>query len=305
MTDKVYDLIIVGGGPGGLTAAIYALRAKLDMLLIEKTGLGGQIALSDVVENYPGVPPMSGVEMMAKFEDQAKSFGLEVDYVEVQSIIDRGEYRELTTSDGELRTKAVIVASGAKPRRLGIPGEKEYTGRGVSYCATCDGFFFRGKEVAVIGGGDTAVKEALFLAKIVDKVHLIHRRDALRAEKLIQEKAFADPKIEFVWNSTAVEIVGDKTVSGVSIRNVETGVIKELAVSGAFVFVGIEPNSDFIDCEKDSGGFIKTDESLQTSIPGVFAIGDVRTTRLRQVATAVGDGAIAATLAAELVESLS
>jgi len=304
MTDKIYDLIIIGGGPGGLTAAIYALRAKLDVLLIEKTGIGGQIALSDVVENYPGTAPMSGVELMAKFEEQAKAFGLEPRYGEVGSVKDNGGYRVVDTADGELRARAVIIASGAKPRRLGVPGETEYTGRGVSYCATCDGFFFRNKDVVVVGGGDTAVKEALFLAKIVNKVSLVHRRDSLRAEKIIQEKALNDPKIDFVWDSVVTGIYGDKTVSGVTVRNVKTDASRELAVAGAFVFVGILPNSDFIDCDKDEAGFIRTDDRLRTSIPGVFAVGDVRTTVLRQVATAVGDGATAAYVAGEFIESL-
>ncbi|MDP1808486.1 MAG: thioredoxin-disulfide reductase [Actinomycetota bacterium] len=304
MADKTYDLIIIGGGPGGLTAAIYALRAKLDLLLIEKTGIGGQIALSDVVENYPGTAPISGVELMAKFEEQAKAFGLEIEYTEVQGVRDGGDHRVVSTTAGELRTKAVIIASGAKPRRLDVPGEVEYTGRGVSYCATCDGFFFRGKDVVVVGGGDTAVKEALFLAKMVNKIELVHRRDALRAEKIIQEKALNDPKIEFHWDSVVTEVTGDKTVSGVTVKNVKTDAVMELAVAGVFVFVGILPNSDFVDCDKDEAGFIKTDEHMRTSIPGVFAAGDVRTTVLRQVATAVGDGAIAAYAAGEFLANL-
>lgn len=302
-TDNIYDLIIIGGGPGGLTAAIYALRAKLNLLLVEKTGIGGQIALSDVVENYPGVPEVSGVELMAKFEEQAKSFGLRTQYAEVQSVTDGGDRRLVATSAGELKAKAVIIASGAKPRRLGVPGEAEYTGRGVSYCATCDGFFFRGKDVAVVGGGDTAVKEALFLTKLVDKVHLIHRRDALRAEKMHQEQALANPKIEFHWDSVVTEITGEKTVNGVALKNVKTGAAGQVAVDGAFVFVGILPNADFIDCAKDEAGFIKTDDHMRTSLPGVFAIGDVRATVLRQVATSVGDGAVAAHVAGEFVES--
>lgn len=304
MIDKTYDLIIIGGGPGGLTAAIYALRAKLDLLLIEKTGIGGQIAMSDVVENYPGVAPMSGMDLMAKFEEQAKSFGLNVEYTEVQAVRDGGAHRIVSTSAGEFRTKAVIIASGAKPRRLNVPGEAEYTGRGVSYCATCDGFFFKGKDVAVVGGGDTAAKEALFLAKMVNQIELVHRRDALRAEKIIQEKTLNDPKIAFRWDSVVTEITGNKTVSGVTIKNVKTDAAEELAVAGVFVFVGILPNSDFVECDKDEAGFIRTDEHMRTSIPGVFAVGDVRTTVLRQVATSVGDGAVAAYAAGEFLASL-
>jgi thioredoxin reductase (NADPH) len=301
--DKILDLVIIGGGPGGLTAAIYALRARLDLLLLEKTGIGGQIAVSDMVENYPGSAPMSGVELMSKFEEQAKRFGLRAEFAEVTSVRDRGDHRSVVTTDGELKARAVIVASGAKWRRLGVRGEAEYNGRGVSYCATCDGFFFRGKEVVVVGGGDTAVKESLFLTKLVDKVHLVHRRDALRAEKINQEKALADPKIEFHWNTVLEEIVGDKTVTGVRVKDVKTNETGEIAAAGVFVFVGVLPNADFIDCDKDQLGFIKTDDQLRTSVNGVYAVGDVRTTRLRQVATAVGDGALAAYTAQEFIDS--
>lgn len=302
--NRVLDLIIIGGGPGGLTAAIYALRAKLDLLLIEKTGVGGQIALSDIVDNYPGLPGISGVELMAKFEDQAKSFGLEIEYTDVEKVTDEGDHRLVKTTSGDFRAKTVIIASGAKPRKLGVPGENEFTGRGVSYCATCDGFFFREKNVAVIGGGDTAVKEALFLTKLVNKVSLVHRRDALRAEKIHQDQALDNPKIEMEWNSVLEEIKGDKKVSAVVVKDVKTGETKDIAVEGVFVFVGILPNSDLVDCDKDSGGFIITDEQMQTSIKGVFAVGDVRVKALRQVATAVGDGATAAFSAQGFVEDL-
>lgn len=299
---ELLDLLIIGGGPGGLTAAIYALRGKLKMLLVEKAGMGGQIALSDIVENYPGVEPLSGAELMAKFEKQARGFGLETETAEVTGIEDAGDYRRVDTTDGEYEAKTVIIASGAKWRKLGIPGETEFTGRGVSYCATCDGFFFRGKEVVVVGGGDTAVKEALFLTKMVDKIHLVHRRDRLRAEKIHQEQALAHPKIEFHWDSVAESINGESTVAGVSIKNVKTGEKKEIPVSGAFIFVGVLPNSKFFSGDTNKQGFIKTDGTMATSMPGVYAIGDVRDTPLRQVATAVGDGAVAAYSALDFIE---
>ncbi|HEB12558.1 MAG TPA: thioredoxin-disulfide reductase [Actinobacteria bacterium] len=301
---KVFDLIIIGGGPGGLTAAIYGLRAKLNLIMLEKTGIGGQIALSDIVENYPGVPSVSGIDLIARFEEQAKSFGLEIKFAEVEEIGSEDNLKLVKTGSGDFLTKSIIIASGAKPRRLDVPGETEFTGRGVSYCATCDGFFFRDKEVIVVGGGDTAVKEALFLTKLVKNVSLVHRRDALRAEKIHQEQALANPKIKFHWNSVLQEVKGEKKVNGAVIKDVNTGELSEIAAEGIFVFVGILPNADFIDCEKDSGGFIKTDKHMKTSLDGVFAVGDVRDTVLRQVATSVGDGAIAAFSAQDYVDSL-
>ncbi len=299
---ELLDLLIIGGGPGGLTAAIYAMRGKLKTILVEKMGIGGQIALSDSIENYPGVDPMSGAELMAKFEEQARGFGLETESAEVTEIEDAGDHRRIITSDGEYHAKTVIIASGAKWRKLGVPGEAEFIGRGVSYCATCDGFFFRGKEVVVVGGGDTAVKESLFLTKMVDKVHLVHRRNQLRAEKIHQEQALSHPKIEFHWDSTAEQIIGEKTVSGVLIKNVKTGETKEIPVSGVFVFIGVLPNSEFFSGDKDGHGFIATDIHMATSMTGVYAVGDVRNTPLRQVATAVGDGAVAAYSAQNFID---
>ena len=301
----MHDLIIIGSGPAGFTAAIYALRAKLDVLMLEKAGPGGQIALSDVVENYPGYQEISGMDLMQKFEEHAKKFGLVSKIAEVISIRDADGYKEIETTSGSYQAKAVLVASGAKPRKLGVPGEKEFTGRGVSYCATCDGFFFRGKDVVVVGGGDTAVKESQFLTKMVNKVYVVHRRDALRAEKIIQEKVLANPKIEVVWNTVAEIIHGEGTVAAVSVKNIETGEIREIAVQGAFIFVGIVPNTEFIDVKKDHGGFIVANERMETSVPGIFVAGDCRVTPLRQVATAVGDAAIAATSAEAYIEALS
>ena len=300
------DLIIIGAGPAGFTAAIYALRAKLDTLMLEKTGPGGQIALSDVVENWPGQPGISGIDLMQKFEDHARMFGLEMESSEVTAIKDHGDYKLIETSDGDYEARAVIVCAGARPRKLGVPGENEFTGRGVSYCATCDGFFFRNKNVVTVGGGDTAVKESIFLTKMVNQVSLVHRRDTLRAEKIIQEKALASPKINFHWDSVVTAIKGDKKVESVSLKNVKTGEESEVAADGVFIFVGINPNTDFINIvAKDAAGFIIANERMETSVPGIFAAGDCRVTPLRQVATAVGDAAIAAYSAEGHIEMLA
>ena len=291
---EIYDVVIVGAGPAGITAGIYAKRARLETVVIEKLGVGGQIVLSDSVENYPGFPEISGYDLMQKFEEQARAFDLEIEDGEVIAIRDEGEYKKVLTDDHDYKTRSVIIASGAKSSRLGVKGEEEFIGRGVSFCATCDGFFFRDKDILVVGGGNSAITEALFLSKIVNKVYVAHRRSELRAAKILQERAFADPKIEFVWNSVVEEITGKDAVEGVVLRDVVTEERSRLAVSGVFMYVGLVPNTEFIDAEKDEAGFILTDERLATSIPGVFAAGDCRATQLRQVATAVGDGAVAA-----------
>ena len=298
----MYDVVIIGGGPGGLAAAIYAQRARLKTLLVEREYLGGQIAVSDVIENYPGFPTISGAELMEKFEEHARGLGLEVKLVEVESIEERGKEKLLKTSEGELVTKTIIVATGAKPRRLGVPGEVELTGKGVSYCATCDGPFFRGQDVVVVGGGDTAIKDAVYLSKIAAKVSVVHRRDKLRAEKILQEKALSTPNIEMYWSHIMVEVKGEKVVEGVVLKNLKDESTKELEVEGAFIFVGTNPSTGFIDVEKDDRGFIKTNQRMETSVEGIYAVGDCRTTPLLQVATAVGDGAIAAFCAGEYIE---
>lgn len=301
----MHDLVIVGGGPGGLTAGIYAQRALLDTLLLEKMGIGGQICMSDVIENYPGFKSISGTELMKLFEEQAKSFGLKIEFAEVSKITDMGTHKLLETSEGPVEAKTVIIATGSKAKRLGVPGEAEFIGRGVSFCATCDGFFFKDREVAVIGGGDAALKEGLFLSKIVKKVHLVHRRDQFRGEKINQEKARKDPKFEFHLNKVVEEIKGDfMGVQGLTLKDTQTGETSELAVDGVFIFIGWTPNTEFVDVVKDAGGFITTDRRLATSMPGLFAVGDCRDTPLKQVATAVGDGAIAALSAESYIESL-
>ena len=300
----MYDLIIVGGGPGGLTAGIYAQRAMLKTLMLERMGIGGQICLSDVIENYPGFKSIGGIELMKLFEEQARGFGLDVKLAEVLKVVDHGDHRELETTEGSFKAKTVIIATGSKPRRLGVPGEADFIGRGVSFCATCDAFFFKDREVAVVGGGDAALKEGLFLSKVVKKVHLIHRRDEFRAEKITREKAHSEPKFEFHLNKVVEEIKGDfMGVQGVRLKDVKTGEVSDLVVEGVFVFAGITPNTEFVDVEKDGRGFIKTDRSLMTSMPGMFAVGDCRDSLLWQVATAVGDGALAAVSAERYIES--
>ncbi len=302
----VYDLVIIGGGPAGLTAGIYARRAMLKTLLLEKIGMGGQIIITDLIENYPGFQEISGGELARKFEEHARKFGLETrGMVEVSGIENRGSVKIVKTSEGEIETKTVIIASGTTPKKLSVKGELEFTGKGVSYCATCDGFFFRGKVVVVVGGGDSAITEAIFLTKMVKQVIIVHRRDKLRAEKINQEHAFANPKISFVWDSVVEEIAGTKTVEKVIVKNVKTNALSEIKTDGVFIYVGLIPNTGFADVEKDEQGFIVPYPGQGTSVKGIFVAGDCRVTPLRQIATAVGDGAIAAVSAERYIEGLS
>lgn len=298
------DLVIIGGGPAGLTAGIYAQRLGLETLLVERELVGGQIAVSDVIENYPGFPPISGAALMEKFEAQARGFGLEIKYLDVLDISVDGNNKKLKTSEGELSAKAVIIATGAKPKRLGAKGEKEFIGKGVSYCATCDGPFFRGQKVMVVGGGDTALKEAMYLSKIAASVSLVHRRDAFRGEKAHQERVDSTRNITFYKSHALREIKGDVVVKKALLEDLKTSAVKEVDVDGVFIFVGINPTTDFADVDKDERGFIKTARNLETSVKGIFAAGDCRDTPLLQVATAVGDGALAAYSAASYMESL-
>lgn len=307
MQKNTYDLVIIGAGPAGLTAGIYAARAKLDVLLLEKAAPGGQILVADWIENYPGFPEgLSGADLIMNMMDQVKRFGISVETNEVEELDLSGDVKQLRLSDRTVTAKTVIIASGASPRKLGVAGEDEYLGRGVSTCATCDAPFFKNAVVAAVGGGNTAVQESIFLTRFVDKVYLIHRRDQLRADRLMQERALANEKIEILWSSQVTAIKGsDAGVSGVVIENRETGNSYELAVEGCFIWVGTLPNTAFLkDAVKlDAAGFIEADRRMQTSVPGVYAAGDVRNTPLRQVATAVGDGAVAASMAAEFVEA--
>lgn len=301
----MYDIIIIGAGAAGLTSAIYAVRAGMNTVILEKLGVGGQIVLTEAVENYPGFPLISGPELMERFEEHVKKFNVEIRYEEVTGIKKEGKVQRVITSEGEYETIAIIVATGSMPRKLGVEGEEKFIGKGVSYCAVCDGPFFRDKEVAVIGGGDAAVKESIYLTQIVKKVYIIHRRDQLRAEKILQEQAFSNPKISFIWNHVVERINGNESFEGITIRSVLNPEEKrELKVSGVFVYIGHIPNTRFIDVSKTQNGQIITDECMRTSAEGIFAAGDCRNTCLRQIATCVGDGALAAYHAGEYVERI-
>ncbi len=295
--DNSYDVIIIGGGPAGLTAGLYAARARLSTLLIERAIPGGQIVNAELVENYPGFPEgVSGYELGQLMYAQATKFGLETLAEEVTGIELRDKVQVVKTTDGDYTTRSLIIASGSELNKLGVPGEKEFTGRGVSYCATCDGALFKDEVVAVVGGGNAAIEEALFLTRFVSKVMVIHRREELRAAKVLQERAFANPKIEFVWDSVVEAIKGDDAVSGLEVKNVKTGEVSSLNVTGVFIYVGFHPNTDFLKgfLPLDSVGNIPVNDQMETEIPGVFAAGDLRSNSARQVVTAVGDGATAA-----------
>ncbi len=294
----IHDLVIVGGGPAGLAAAIYAGRAKLEGFILEKMSPGGQVLITDLVENYPGFPEgITGFELVEKLSAHAQKFGFGVKNGEVQKIESEGEnFKLILTDDKIVTSKTVIVATGATHRKLGVEGEERLTGRGVSYCATCDGPFFRDQVVAVVGGGDSAVQEAVFLTKFAQKVYLIHRRDELRAIKVLQERALSNEKIEFIWDSTVEAIEGKDQVESIRIYNKKSGEVTNLPVDGIFIFIGIEPVTGFIRdlVNTDERGFIKTDEWMRTSIKGVYAAGDCRLKPLLQIVTAVAEGATAA-----------
>ena len=298
MDCEKYDLIIIGGGAAGLTAGIYGVRSKLKTLLLEKLPLmGGQIVYSEKVENYPGFPEgISGVDLTALMEAQARGLGLEIKTGEVIGVNDDGDIKRVLCNEKEYLCRAIIIATGASPNRLGVAEEERFIGKGISFCGTCDGFFFKDLEVIVVGGGDTAIDEALYLTRYVKKVYIVHRRNALRATKISQERAFKNDKIEFIWDTVVAKVEGDKSVEKVILKNVKTGTTWEKPISGIFVFVGIKPNTAFLHetVVLDEQGFIVTNEALETSVPGIFAAGDVRKKILRQLSTAVGDGATAA-----------
>ena len=301
------DLIIIGAGPAGLTAGLYAARARLKTIMLEKLSPGGQVLMTDWVENYPGFPDgISGFELMDKMRRQAEKFDLVIENHEVSRVELTPEKKIVVTEKGKLETRALILTSGATPRKLGIDGEALLTGKGVSYCATCDGPFYRDQEVALIGGGDTAVEEAIFLTRFTSKVHLIHRRDELRATKLLQERVMAMDQVNIVWDTIPMSIVGDTEVKGVDLKNVKTGKTSHLPVQGIFVFIGYIPNNELVkdQLELDPLGFVVTDNDMQTSVPGVFAAGDIRSKILRQIATAVGEGATATFAVEKYLESL-
>ncbi|WP_287126499.1 thioredoxin-disulfide reductase [Desulfobacter sp.] len=301
-----YDLVIIGAGPAGLTAGLYAARARMNVLLIEKAVPGGQILVTDWIENYPGFPEgISGYDLAEKIKEQALTMGLNIETAEVHGLDLSGTIREIIFKEKRIKTKSLIIASGASPKKPGI-GEEKFMGKGVSFCATCDGPFFRDKVLVAVGGGDTAIQESIFLTKFAKKVYVVHRRDELRATKILQERAFANDKIEFLWDSVVTGMDGFFGVEKVHVKNLKTGNESEIEANGCFIWIGILPNTEFIkgDVKTDESGFIVVDTKMQTNVPGVFAIGDVRDTPLRQIATAVGDGAIAAVSAEHYVENL-
>ncbi|MFH2013007.1 MAG: thioredoxin-disulfide reductase [Pseudomonadota bacterium] len=308
MSTADYDVIIVGGGPAGLTAGLYTCRSGLKSLLIEKMVVGGQVVTTEMVENYPGFKDgINGPELIQNMEEQASKFGLEIMTGDVESVRAGEEnLKYVKLGEREFSCKALIIASGSKPNEMGIKGESELKGRGVSYCATCDGPFFRGLDIAVVGGGNSAVEEGMFLTKFANKVYIIHRRDQLRADKIVQERAFKNEKIEFIWDTVLDRIDGDQTVNAVSLRNVKTNNLSKLEVGGVFIYVGVKPNTEFLKdiLALDKMGFIIADDEMKTSVPGIFAAGDVRVKLLRQIATAVGDGATAAFSAEKHIEDM-
>ncbi len=302
---KIYEVVIIGGGPAGLTAGLYTSRSRFNTLLIEIGLLGGQMTTTEVIENYPGFPQgINGDELSRLMEEQAKRFGLEVVSQEVVEVKLEGERKVVKTDESTYLCEALIICTGNEYRKLGIPGEKEFTGKGVSYCATCDGAFFKDSQVVVVGGGDSALTEALYLTKFAKELTIIHRRDALRGTKIYQERVFTNPKIKLLWNSVIQEIKGDSIVRSILIKNVKTGEITELHTEGVFLFVGLSPRTQFLKglVNLDEAGYIITDENGETSVKGIFAAGDCRKKLLRQVATAVGDGATAAFAAEKYLE---
>lgn len=310
--DKVYDIIVLGAGPAGLAAASYAGRARMDTLLIEKAKDGGQIVITNEIENYPGsLEEESGPSLIARMSKQVEKFGADRVMDTIVDVELEGKVKHLKGVHGDYYAKAVVIATGASPRPIGCPGEKEFTGKGVSYCATCDANFFEDFEVYVVGGGDSAVEEAMYLTKFARKVTLVHRRAELRAAKSIQEKAFANPKMAFMWNTTIEEIKGDGVVTSMIVKDTVTGETREIEADeedgtfGIFVFVGFDPKSELFEGKLEmENRYIVTDKYMHTSVPGVFAAGDVIVKHLRQVVTACGDGAVAATEAQHYVENL-
>lgn len=305
---SLLDCIVVGGGPAGLTAGLYLARGKQNTLLFEKYVLGGQIALTHLVENYPGFPEgISGLDLTDKFRLQAERFGLKIKQDEVLSICKDGDFFKVKTKSSEFFTKAVILTVGSNPRRLGVPGEAEFLNRGVSYCATCDGALFDGLDIAVVGGGDSAAQESLFLTRFARKLYLIHRREQMRAKPALRERVFANKKIEFLPNKIVSQVVGDSAVTGLILEDTKTGEKSHLPVEGLFVFIGLEPNTGFLKgfVELDERGYIITNEQLQTSVEGVFAAGDCRKGASGQVAIAVGEGCKAALEVEHYLQNLS
>ena len=307
MQSYEFDTVILGGGPAGLSAGIYASRGAVSTAILDVSMMGGQPSNYLELENYPGFPIIGGYDLMEKFEEHADKFGVQkFPMHEIESLDLKSTPKVILTKEAEFKAKTVIIACGAQPMKLGVPGEAEFVGRGVSYCAVCDGAFYKDKVVAVVGGGNAAVEEAMYLTKFANKVYVIHRRNELRADKIVQERAFKNEKIEFIWDSVVKEIKGDDLVHTAVLENVKSGERSNLQVNGVFPYIGMVPNIEGISgqVEQDAGGFIITDETMKTSIDGVFAVGDVRKTPLRQVITAASDGAVGAVYAVKYIESL-
>jgi thioredoxin reductase (NADPH) len=307
MEEKIYDVVIIGAGPAGMTAAVYTSRANLSTLMIERGVPGGQMANTEEIENYPGYDSILGPDLSNKMFEHAKKFGAEYAYGDIKEIIDGREYKTIIAGKKEYKTRSIIISTGAEYKKVGAPGEQELGGRGVSYCAVCDGAFFKNKELVVIGGGDSAVEEGVYLTRYASKVTIVHRRDKLRAQKILQDRAFANEKISFIWNSTVKEINGtDGKVSSVTLANMETGEETNFPTDGVFIYVGMVPlTKPFAGLGiTNESGYIETNDLMATKVPGIFAAGDVREKTLRQVVTATGDGSIAAQAVQHYVEEL-
>ncbi|MGG6433361.1 thioredoxin-disulfide reductase [Anoxybacillus sp. D401a] len=305
--EKIYDVIIIGAGPAGMTAAVYTSRANLSTLMLERGVPGGQMANTEEVENYPGYDHILGPELASKMFEHAKKFGAEYAYGDVKEVIDGEEYKTVVTSNQQYKARAIIIATGAEYKKLGVPGEKELGGRGVSYCAVCDGAFFKGKELVVVGGGDSAVEEGVYLTRFASKVTIVHRRDQLRAQKILQQRAFANEKIDFIWNHTVKQInEKDGRVGSVTLVHTQTGEEREFSCDGVFIYIGMVPlTKPFVSLGiTNENGYIETNELMETKVAGIFAAGDVREKSLRQIVTATGDGSIAAQSAQHYVEEL-
>ena len=300
--EHIHDMIIIGGGPAGYTAALYAARAGLDTVIIEKMSIGGQMALTDIIDNYPGFEEgVEGFTLGMKMQAGAERFGTRTVYAEVTKVALEGDVKRVVTTEAVYFTRTVVIATGADPRTLGIAGEERLIGKGLHYCAHCDGRFYKGKEVMVIGGGNTAAADALYLSRLAAKVTVVHRRDTLRATRIYHEPLMKAENVEFLWDSAVADYTVDGRITGAKVKNLKNGEITEVTCDGIFVSIGRKPNTSLFagQLELDEGGYIKADETTKTSIPGVYAVGDVRTKALRQVVTAVGDGAVAVHFAEE------
>ncbi|HLQ74210.1 MAG TPA: thioredoxin-disulfide reductase [Bacillota bacterium] len=306
--DRLYDVIIAGAGPAGMTAAVYASRANLDTLMLERGVPGGQMADTEDIENYPGYEHILGADLSNKMFEHAKKFGAEYAYGDIKGVVDHGDYKVVTAGDKEFRTKALIITTGAQYKKLGIEGEDTLTGRGVSYCAVCDGAFFRERELIVVGGGDSAVEEGMYLTRFAKKVTVVHRRDELRAQKILQERAFDNEKMDFIWDTVAEKVNEENgKVGSITLRNVKTNETYDHKIDGVFVYIGMDPLSEPFESLGivDEEGYIPTNDNMETNVPGVFAAGDIRVKDLRQIVTATGDGSIAAESAQKFIEEMA